>query len=80
MERYIWFCFVIGCMRSITKDFLNFVAFIIPAIEDAILGIGTNIEPNIEIDKNMEYTIPLLVGCSKILAIPKVITRPIPTI
>jgi len=59
--------------------FLNFAALMIPIIEDAMLGIGTNIEPIIDINANVEYIIPLLVGNSNIEAIPKAITRPTPT-
>ena len=59
--------------------FLTFVALMIPIIEDAMLGMGTNIEPIIDIKENMEYITPLLVGNSKIQAIPKAITRPTPT-
>ena len=34
--------------------FLNFAALMIPAIEDTMLGMGTNIEPIIDIDANIE--------------------------
>ena len=60
--------------------FLSFAALMIPTIEDAMLGMGTNIEPIIDIKANIEYIIPLLVGNSKIQAIPKAITRPTATI
>ena len=59
--------------------FLNLTAFLIPNIEDMLPGMGINREPIIEMDENIEYIIPLLVGSSNTVAIEKATTRLIPT-
>ena len=59
--------------------FLNFAALMMPTTEDTMLGMGTKIEPIIDINENTEYIVPLLVVNSKIQAIPKAITRPTST-
>ena len=59
--------------------FLAFAANMIPTIEDAMQGMGANMEPNIDISINIVYIIPLLVGNSKIPAMIKAIASPTPT-
>ena len=50
-----------------------------PTMEDDMLGMGNSIKPNMDIYINIEYTVPLSVGTSKIPASPKAMTIPILT-
>ena len=59
--------------------FLNSAVRMMPTMEDDMLGMGNNIKPNMDIYINIEYTVPLSVGTSKIQASPKAMTIPILT-